>query len=1283
MSVDAGSIYSEVRIRLTKLQADIVSAQTSYDNFGKHITENATKASATVERRYVASLRKITAQIKNVTELTNSGALSEQEAIKRTLSLKEQELRLIENRAVKEGKASSETITAIENAKRSISSLKQAQELLNKSVTSDKQVAQLELINAKLSSVSALMKSGVLSEIDGIKQTINLRAQKLRLLEQEAVSSAQVSPALVEGIKSEQQALSLLRAEHEKLMKAQERRSETLMEKIPRIASSIFYVTRAVRIVSAGVQALIRPLKNAEAAWEAQEEASQKVLAVYHSTGAAAWTTEKHILDLASGLSKVTKYSDKEIESMEAVLLGFTQIQGVNFDKATEAILNVATIMKYDLTSSAQAVGKALEYPSKMLDGLRRQGFRFTDQQMDMIRALESAGKLEDAQTFILAELEKAYGGAARAVADTDSALRVMTQKSFKELQEQFGKALSESGVITWMRREIKGMADDWLGVIERYNEAQELMKHKAAGTLSLSEQLEVAEQTVIAYEKLQKGQKESLSTKYPEEYARALKRVNELKELIEGKKGGNKVVPREIEFEEKRTAILNEYNDALFTANSLGLEGVEFVKAMASAADKEVSALASLAAEYQDLWGPNNQALLNERIANQKEYNLALDSETTAVANERTKWERRNEIISSYNAAIKEVAIKQGVLTDSDYTVAEAIEETISATKTAIIELSKWTMEYGNADKELNKFQGTLRATLLDSGLQLSMAQYAENFAEINKAFDEAKGKAQNVYDITADSKEYNKALLSAISAKVDALALLETTSGSNWDTKGTLELAAAIKKEKELTSLVSGAEAQRYQIKKEYLEALSDIEEKEFTGELTAEAAVSAKADLIATTLGTTRDWLKEFDRFDSNMLTFKDELLANAGQLNQALFETTVVESMIADTAEEATESVEESTKRAEKYISEYNDYMTKTEEDLTKEIENEQDPRRQAMLKTALAEVLAAKGSSDTIVEIEKRKNEKIDSFDRSIAIEDAYKEIVIAANFSINKQIEYYKNLQLKVAETSAEFTLLQGIIDQLNTTKARDEFSAFTDTVSTVSSYMMDIVDAMTESFTLGIEKELDALTSVYEKERELIENNGLTKKEALDKELADAIAAGDEEAAKDAQRQIDLYALELDYNKKKAALQYKSDMATWQANVINAGADLAMLVLKALMVAPAPNWLMGGLAGIAGTSQVAAVVAAKPTAPVLDTGGLVKAKSGNTGVSIGKGTSEVMFGTSALGDPLMKAFIAEIVAGINAGSEKQITIPIYLKEKVLGESVAYLFNNGLVRLNK
>ncbi|MBR5965350.1 MAG: phage tail tape measure protein, partial [Treponema sp.] len=189
-------------------------------------------------------------------------------------------------------------------------------------------------------------------------------------------------------------------------------------------------------------KAMLDFARSASEAWRKQREAVNVLNSVIAATGAAAWTSGAELQDMASALQKVTNYGDEAVISMQGVLLGFRNIKGDNFEHASKAILDMATVMKMDLSSAAQVVGKALDDPINGLGSLSRQGFRFTEEQKKMIAAMVEAGDVMGAQKIILEELDGTYGGAAEAAAD----LGTQVKNAAGDVMEGFGKVFAYLG---------------------------------------------------------------------------------------------------------------------------------------------------------------------------------------------------------------------------------------------------------------------------------------------------------------------------------------------------------------------------------------------------------------------------------------------------------------------------------------------------------------------------------------------------------------------------------------------------------------------------------------------------------------------------------------------------------------------------------------------------------------------------------------------------------------------------------------------------------------------
>ena len=227
-----------------------------------------------------------------------------------------------------------------------------------------------------------------------------------------------------------------------------EKESQKTSSKIGKAFASIRDVMQgpiaAVGMVAGAFKNLMGKAKEYEAGWAIQEEAIALLESTLKATGATAWTSSEAIQAMASEFQSFTKYGDETILTMQGVLLGFKNIKGDNFEEASLQILNMATVMKMDLSSAAQAVGKALDDPIEGINSLTRQGFRFTEQEKEMLKVMVESGDIAGAQKVILDELATTYGGAAIAAGETGSAISTRLNNAIGDTKELAGKAISE-----------------------------------------------------------------------------------------------------------------------------------------------------------------------------------------------------------------------------------------------------------------------------------------------------------------------------------------------------------------------------------------------------------------------------------------------------------------------------------------------------------------------------------------------------------------------------------------------------------------------------------------------------------------------------------------------------------------------------------------------------------------------------------------------------------------------------------------------------------------------
>ncbi len=199
---------------------------------------------------------------------------------------------------------------------------------------------------------------------------------------------------------------------------AAEKEMRRTAKRIEGIGAGLSNVGRNLSIaVTAPLAALsVAAVKGAQA----QAAAMGQVEAALASMGMGAGRTAEQLLKASDAMEMRSLFDGDEILSkLTANLLTFGNIAGNNFDRASQAALDLATRLGGDLQSATLLVGKALNDPVKGLNALRRVGIQFTADQQKQIKAMGAAGDIAGAQAIILSELERQFGGAAQAAADT------------------------------------------------------------------------------------------------------------------------------------------------------------------------------------------------------------------------------------------------------------------------------------------------------------------------------------------------------------------------------------------------------------------------------------------------------------------------------------------------------------------------------------------------------------------------------------------------------------------------------------------------------------------------------------------------------------------------------------------------------------------------------------------------------------------------------------------------------------------------------------------------
>lgn len=164
-----------------------------------------------------------------------------------------------------------------------------------------------------------------------------------------------------------------------------------------------------------------------------------RIDALIKATGGSAGVTAGQLRQYGDALALATLTNATEARKAEGILLSFRNIQNDIFFGALDRSQDLAAVMGTEMSAAALQLGKALNDPIANLSALSRAGVQFSERQKYVIKDLIETGDLLQAQTIIMAELERTLGGAAQAEA-------MGMAGAVDSLSDSWGMLLSELG---------------------------------------------------------------------------------------------------------------------------------------------------------------------------------------------------------------------------------------------------------------------------------------------------------------------------------------------------------------------------------------------------------------------------------------------------------------------------------------------------------------------------------------------------------------------------------------------------------------------------------------------------------------------------------------------------------------------------------------------------------------------------------------------------------------------------------------------------------------------
>ena len=177
-----------------------------------------------------------------------------------------------------------------------------------------------------------------------------------------------------------------------------------------------------------------------------------QLAAVLNATGHAAGFSQDRLNEMADSMEAALGISAGEINQAQTVLLAFANIVGDKLPAALQLAADHSVRTGSEIKASAEIMGRALDVPSVGMASLQKQGFKFSESQIELARDLERTGRIAEAQQIVLDSLTETYGGAAAAARDTFGGALTALQSTIN------GLLTGDSGSMAQMKASVEDM---------------------------------------------------------------------------------------------------------------------------------------------------------------------------------------------------------------------------------------------------------------------------------------------------------------------------------------------------------------------------------------------------------------------------------------------------------------------------------------------------------------------------------------------------------------------------------------------------------------------------------------------------------------------------------------------------------------------------------------------------------------------------------------------------------------------------------------------------------
>jgi hypothetical protein len=221
------------------------------------------------------------------------------------------------------------------------------------------------------------------------------------------------------GIKAKSDGVAKASDDLDKLQKSSDN-AEKSTEKLGKTSEAIQGSMRRLAVVAGAVGGALLAAFSARGVVDEAlkfETATLRMEAIIRATNGVAGRSAEQLREQARAIAWSTLESTEGIMRAQQTLLTFRNVQGDVFDRTIKAAADMSAALGGDLNSATMQLAKALENPTQGISALTESGTVFTQAQKDMVKGMVEAGRMAEAQDFILSELEAQYKGTAEAAA--------------------------------------------------------------------------------------------------------------------------------------------------------------------------------------------------------------------------------------------------------------------------------------------------------------------------------------------------------------------------------------------------------------------------------------------------------------------------------------------------------------------------------------------------------------------------------------------------------------------------------------------------------------------------------------------------------------------------------------------------------------------------------------------------------------------------------------------------------------------------------------------------